>query len=264
MSIKIHPLARSPLPWLALRLIVEAPGERTCENIAADILPPPVLAPPAWVTPSTSARGLPIPVFSSIEELRERRAVWAAHARRSLLHRAEARHIVARALSRLGEAGYIAPCAPRCFLSRWARRYICTRGPGWALSYLRDGPAPPRALLLATVEAEGEAGEELSPAAGPAMGAALRVELLARLAARPLPPRELLGATPSGALQRAYAELAEAGAIHTPSHRWPSFAGRQLYRELGPVQGPGWPLPGPWLGEVWEGEAPHGFGPPRT
>lgn len=179
------------LPGRCLSAIAAAPGDHTAESLAAHLLPwspPPSPAPdPRW------ARLALTPVWSP------------THAAARAAHLATATHEVARALSRLTEAGYLTPAGSTVTLHPTAQAHLAARG-------------LPSLLTLAAPEPDDD--EAPDPEASASAEAILRA-----LAAGPTTYRALLGPRPSGATKAAYRALSEALLIATPSHRHPTPAG---------------------------------------
>lgn len=182
------------LPGRCLAAIVADPGALTAEGLAARLLPyaPPPVAPPspAWARLGLAPRHT------------------AATATARAAHLAQSTREVARALSRLTEAGYLAPAGDVVALHPASAALLAARG-------------LPALLALGAPEPddEGEADPDTSAAAE---------AILRALAAGPTTYRALLGPSPGGATKAAYRALAEALVISIPSHRRPTEGGIAL------------------------------------
>jgi hypothetical protein len=207
------------------------------------------------------------PVFRSFDELAARREQRQAHEAAVADQRRRAQATMARLLSRLQAQGLIERRSPHITLAAAVADRARARGVAHAIAYARtapplfvDRPQPAAAWEGGDVTAEGEVylldddadleaddarlaedadaeqeQEASDGAASPllregARSAAegLRQELIEALLPGPLSRTELLGPAPSGARQRACAELGELGVISLPSHRRPTEAGRRL------------------------------------
>lgn len=182
------------LPGRCLSVIVADPGALTAEGLAARLLPyasPPVAPPsPAWARLGLAPRHT------------------AATASARAAHLAQSTREVARALSRLTEAGYLAPAGDVVALHPASAALLAARGLPALLAL--GGPEP---------DDEGEADPDTSAAAE---------AILRALAAGPTTYRALLGLNPGGATKAAYRALAEGLVISVPSHRRPTESGIAL------------------------------------
>lgn len=198
------------LPGRCLSAIVADPGALTAEGLAARLLPyaPPPVAPPS---PAWARLGLA-----------PRHTASTASARAA--HLAQSTREVARALSRLTEAGYLAPAGDVVALHPASAALLTARG----LPALLD-------LALPAVEDPDEkpdrwaSKKERNKAKADSFAKVARAEALLRaLAAGPTTYRAILGTHPGGATKAAYRALADALVIVIPSHRRPTESGIAL------------------------------------
>lgn len=190
----IRPSAAS-LPGRCLAAICADPGAHTAESLAARLLP--YEAPPAPPPDARWARLGLAPVWSAT----------TASARAA--HLASTTATVARALSRLTEAGLLAPAGRTVALHPTSAALLAARG-------------LPALLALGAPEPDDDA-EGPDPDTSAAAEALLRA-----LADGPTTYAVLLGPSPTGAAKRAYRALADALVISIPSHRHPTAAGIAL------------------------------------
>lgn len=181
------------LPGQLLAAIVAAPGDHTAETLATLLLPAPKM---------------PAAVHDPKATLAARRAALDAHRAAKIEHLVTARSRVARALSRLTEAGYLYPAGHWVDLHLTARNHLAARGLD--------------ALLALATDPDGD------PDDPPEEPSAAAETILRTLAAGPTTYRALLGPNPPGATKEAYRRLADALVIRAPSHRVPTESGIAL------------------------------------
>jgi len=199
VSISVAP---GTLARRALQAIADTPGERTCADLAAELIPAP-------------RHGRP---FTSSAEYRARGEALAAHRKA-----AEAR--MGRLLSRLHEQGLIEPRGDLVALAPWAATRIAASSPAALLAALTD-----RGLVDPDPDDLEDADEPIDdPPSTPGEAApeSNAVDILTRLAVAPTPCADLMRRA-SGTRWLAYRRLAEEGVIVAPSHRWPTPAGLAL------------------------------------